>query len=66
MAVATAAQWIANWLVTVTFPSLRTGACPGTYLVYTAFALLSFVFVLRFVRETKGRTLESMDELAGQ
>ena len=66
MAVATATQWITNWLVTVTFPSLRDWSLPGTYLVYTAFALLSFGFVLRFVRETKGRTLESMDELAGQ
>ncbi|MFC7330927.1 sugar porter family MFS transporter [Marinactinospora rubrisoli] len=60
MAVATATQWIANWLVTVTFPSLRDWNLPGTYLLYTAFAVLSFVFVWRFIKETKGRTLESM------
>jgi len=66
MAVATATQWIANWLVTVTFPALSDWNLPFTYLVYTAFAVLSFAFVLRFVRETKGRTLESMAELAGR
>ncbi|MEY9212166.1 sugar porter family MFS transporter [Thermobifida halotolerans] len=64
MAVATATQWIANWLVTVTFPPLRDWSLSGTYLVYTSFALLSFVFVARYIRETKGRTLESMGELA--
>src|SRR5690606_24401070 len=29
MAVATATQWITNWLVTVTFPSLRDWSLPG-------------------------------------
>lgn len=65
MAVATATQWVANWLVTVTFPSLRDWSLPGTYVVYTVFAVVSFVFVWRFVSETKGRTLESMGREEG-
>ncbi|GAA3740941.1 SP family sugar:H+ symporter-like MFS transporter [Spinactinospora alkalitolerans] len=60
MAVATATQWVANWLVTVTFPSLRDWSLPGTYAIYTAMAVLSFVFVWKLIRETKGRTLEEM------
>ncbi|GAB3488944.1 sugar porter family MFS transporter [Nocardiopsis coralliicola] len=60
MAVATATQWIANWLVTVSFPSLRDWNLSGAYMLYTAFAVLSFFFVLKFVRETKGKTLEEM------
>lgn len=60
MAVATAAQWITNWLITVTFPALRDWNLSGTYMMYTAFAVLSFLFVWKFVTETKGRTLESM------
>ncbi|KIH99670.1 major facilitator transporter [Streptomonospora alba] len=60
MAVATATQWVANWLVTATFPSLRDWSLPGTYLIYTVFAVVSFFFVWRFVAETKGKTLESM------
>lgn len=60
MAVATATQWIANWLVTVSFPALREWSLTGAYGIYTAFALLSLLFVLRWVRETKGRTLEEL------
>ncbi|TDQ46115.1 SP family sugar:H+ symporter-like MFS transporter [Actinorugispora endophytica] len=60
MAVATATQWIANWLITITFPPLSDWNLPLTYLVYTAFAALSFLFVARYIRETKGKTLESM------
>ena len=55
MAVATATQWLTNWLITVSFPSL-----PGSYAMYAGFAFLSFFFALRFVRETKGKTLEEM------
>ncbi|TQN31680.1 SP family sugar:H+ symporter-like MFS transporter [Haloactinospora alba] len=60
MAVATATQWVANWLVTVTFPILRDWNLSGTYVIYTAFAALSFLFVWKCITETKGRTLESM------
>ena len=60
MGVATATQWIANWLITVTFPSMRDWTLSGSYLVYTGFALLSLLFVWRFVKETKGKTLEEM------
>jgi SP family sugar:H+ symporter-like MFS transporter len=61
MAVATATQWIANWLITVSFPSLRDWNLSGTYTLYALFALVSFFFVWRFVRETRGKTLEEME-----
>ncbi|NYH55190.1 MULTISPECIES: sugar porter family MFS transporter [Nocardiopsis] len=60
MGVATATQWLANWLITVSFPSLRDWSLSGTYMMYAFFALVSFFFVWRFVRETKGKTLEEM------
>ncbi len=60
MAVATATQWLTNWLITVSFPSLRDWSLPGAYVMYAVFALVSFVFVLKFVKETKGKTLEEM------
>jgi SP family sugar:H+ symporter-like MFS transporter len=60
MGVATATQWVANWLVTVSFPSMRDWSLPGSYTIYAGFALLSFLFVWKFVRETKGKTLEEM------
>jgi sugar porter (SP) family MFS transporter len=58
LGVAAAAQWIANFVVTVTFPPLAAWSLPLTYGLYALFALLSFVFVLAVVPETKGVSLE--------
>ncbi|HEY0700279.1 MAG TPA: sugar porter family MFS transporter [Micromonospora sp.] len=60
VAVGGASQWVTNWLVTITFPSLAQLGLPVTYGLYTAFAVLALVFVMRFVHETKGRELETM------
>jgi SP family sugar:H+ symporter-like MFS transporter len=61
LAVAVMAQWLANWLVTLSFPPLLRGLGPAVaYGVYAAFALLAVVFVHRWVRETRGRALEDM------
>ncbi|GAB3287434.1 sugar porter family MFS transporter [Parasphingorhabdus pacifica] len=60
LAVGTGTNWIANWLVTVSFPSLRDWNLPATYFMYAGFALISLVFVLRYLKETKGKTLEEM------
>ncbi len=60
LAVAAAAQWIANFLITVTFQSLANVGLTLAYGLYTFFALLSFIFVYRLVKETKGKELEEM------
>ncbi|MEU4833904.1 sugar porter family MFS transporter [Streptosporangium sp. NPDC023615] len=60
LSVAAAAQWVANWLITVSFPSLSEWSLAGAYVGYTAFAVLSFFFVMFKVKETKGRKLEDM------
>ncbi|MFK0120194.1 sugar porter family MFS transporter [Streptomyces sp. NPDC090994] len=60
LGVAAAAQWIANWAITASFPSLAEWNLSGTYVIYTIFAALSIPFVLKFVRETKGKALEEM------
>jgi sugar porter (SP) family MFS transporter len=61
LAVAAAAQWLANFAVTTTFPVLSQNiALWFAYGTYTFFAALSFIFVLRRVRETKGLELEEM------
>lgn len=55
------AQWGANFLITVTFPMLLTFVGLGfSYSLYSAMGLVAFFFVLKFVRETKGLTLEDM------
>ena len=61
LAVAVFAQWIANWLVTISFPPLVAALGPvGAYGIYLFFAVASFVFVRRGVRETRGLALEEM------
>jgi sugar porter (SP) family MFS transporter len=63
LGVAAAAQWIANFVVTVTFPALAATSLVLTYGLYALFAALSFVFVMRVVPETKGVSLEHAGEL---
>ncbi|WP_111979202.1 sugar porter family MFS transporter [Algibacillus agarilyticus] len=61
MAIAGFAQWIANFMITLSFPFLLTQlGLSITYGIYATFALLSVVFVLFFIKETKGKTLEQM------
>ncbi|MFD7918622.1 sugar porter family MFS transporter [Streptomyces sp. NPDC059740] len=60
LGVAASAQWIANWAITASFPSLSDWNLSGTYVIYMIFAALSIPFVLKFVKETKGKALEEM------
>jgi SP family sugar:H+ symporter-like MFS transporter len=60
LGVAASAQWIANWAITASFPSLAGWNLSATYVIYTCFAVLSIPFVLKFVKETKGKKLEEM------
>jgi MFS transporter, SP family, galactose:H+ symporter len=60
---ATVANWSANLLVTVTFLSLISAVGKSwTFWIYAIFAGLAIVFVARFVPETRGRPLESIDK----
>jgi SP family xylose:H+ symportor-like MFS transporter len=70
MAIAIAAQWIMDFIVSLTFPMMDGNAYLNAhfnhgfaYWVYSACALLAAVFVMRWVPETKGRTLESIQHL---
>jgi SP family sugar:H+ symporter-like MFS transporter len=60
LGVAASAQWVANWLITVSFPSLSDWNLSGAYVIYTVFAVLSIPFILKWVPETKGKALEEM------
>ncbi len=61
LAVAGFAQWAANFLVTSTFLTLLASiGLAGAYGLYTLGAIVSLLFVYRFVRETKGKELEQM------
>ncbi|MFC0447551.1 sugar porter family MFS transporter [Rhodococcus jostii] len=60
LSLAAGAQWAANWLITVTFPSMKDFSLGISYGFYAVCAVLSLVFVLRWVKETKGVELEAM------
>ncbi len=65
LAVAGLTQWGSNFLITITFPILLTSIGLGiSYGIYAAFGVIAYVFVRRYVTETKGKTLEeiSMDQ----
>lgn len=54
--------WLADFIVTQTFPRLRESFGPArTFWIYAFFSLLSTVFVVLMVPETKGRTLEEIE-----
>ena len=60
LALAGAAQWVANFIVSATFPGLRTVGLGLAYGLYAGASVFSLFFVLFFIRETKGKELEEM------
>jgi len=60
LGVGSMANWIANFVVTVSFPSLAALSLSLSYGIFAFFALVSFFFVLAKIPETKGRSLEEM------
>jgi sugar porter (SP) family MFS transporter len=64
VAVATAVNWLAAWLVAQFFLSLVSAITrPGAFLLFAGFSALTFVFVRWFVPETKGKTLEEIQQM---
>nr|WP_298249459.1 sugar porter family MFS transporter [uncultured Halomonas sp.] len=72
MSLAVAAQWFMGFIVTQTFPMLRendflnelTGG-GFSFWLYAALTLFSLLIVLRYVPETKGKTLEELEDITG-
>ncbi|MCR4525525.1 sugar porter family MFS transporter [Kocuria rhizophila] len=62
LAVAGAVQWLANWAVTVSFPTMSNHSLGLTYGIYALFAAVSLVFTIKMVRETNNVELEDMHD----
>jgi SP family arabinose:H+ symporter-like MFS transporter len=63
MSVAALTVWVSCYIVAQTFPMLNDSPAVGpaiTFWIYAAVSLVSFLFVLAMVPETKGRTLEEI------
>jgi len=63
IAIAVAAQWISNFIVSSSFPALQSISMTFTYCLYGVMSVLSAIFVWKMVPETKGKTLEDMSKL---
>ncbi|CAK5263294.1 unnamed protein product [Mycena citricolor] len=64
MSFATATTWFFNFVLSITFPSLLNAFKPqGAFGFYAAWCCVIWVLILLFVRETKGRTLEELDQV---
>jgi len=69
MAIATVCLWVANYVISQTFPMMEENqwlldkfhhAFP--FWLYGVFCAVLLIFVLRFVPETKGKTLEEIEK----
>lgn len=64
MAVATTALWIACFILTYTFPILnKLLDASGTFWLYAFICLAGFLFILKKLPETKGKTLEEIEKM---
>jgi SP family xylose:H+ symportor-like MFS transporter len=63
VAIAVAAQWAANFLISSTYPPMMEFSGAFTYGFYGLMAILSALFVWKMVPETKGKTLEQMEQV---
>ncbi len=64
MGVASAFNWGSNFLISTLFPQMAEFSLVFAYAFYGVSALISLVFVLKYVPETKGREIEEMQEQA--
>lgn len=54
--------WCTNFSVALIFPSLlNVAGISGTYLIFACIATIGSLFMLRFLPETKGRSLEQIE-----
>lgn len=63
MAIAVAVQWLANFTITAFYPYMMEISGAMTYGFYALMCVLSGIFVWKFLPETKGKTLEELDNL---
>jgi SP family xylose:H+ symportor-like MFS transporter len=63
VAIAVAAQWAANYLISSTYPPMMEYSSVMTYGFYGLMAVISALFVWKMVPETKGKSLEEMEKV---
>ncbi|MBR2570090.1 MAG: sugar porter family MFS transporter [Paenibacillus sp.] len=63
-AIASMMLWLADYVVSQSFPPLLSSAGPAiTFWIFGVLALFTFLFTWRVVPETKGKSLEEIEEM---
>ncbi|KAI3469466.1 hypothetical protein Pfo_026129 [Paulownia fortunei] len=55
-------NWLGAWAVSYTFNFLMSWSSTGTFSIYAGFCALTVLFVAKIVPETKGKTLEEIQD----
>nr|WP_071395003.1 D-xylose transporter XylE [Bacillus tuaregi] len=63
VAIAVAAQWAANYFISSTYPAMMEFSGGATYSFYGIMSLLSAIFIWKFIPETKGKSLEELEDI---
>ncbi|XP_059449292.1 sugar transporter ERD6-like 16 [Corylus avellana] len=53
-------NWLGAWAISYTFNFLMSWSASGTFFIYSAFSVMTVLFVAKLVPETKGKTLEEI------
>lgn len=61
VAISTFMLWAANFVVTLTFPYLLKNMQGYSFVIYDVMCVLCLLFVLKYLDETKGKTLEEIE-----
>jgi SP family sugar porter-like MFS transporter len=68
MSISVTMLWVACFVLTSTFPLLNKGlGAAGTFWIYASICVLGFIFIIKRLPETKGKTLEEIEiDLVGE
>ena len=61
VAIATITLWAADFIVSLTFPYLLKHVQGYSFVIYGSMCVLCFFFCLKYLEETKGKTLEEIE-----
>ena len=65
ISITTSATWMCNFIIGLVTPGMLRTLGFGTYIFFAAWCLVALLFVFFVVPETKGKSLEEMDEVFG-
>lgn len=65
VALSVCVNWLSNFIVAIAVPPMMASRGYQTYIFFTVMCFLAVVWAVLLVPETKGRTLEEMDEVFG-